>query len=811
MAGSFGTLLRSLRHAAKLTIEELSHASGVSVRAIGDMERGASRGPQRRTVEALADALRLGDEQRTALSEAARAGRPRPDAPVAGACELPRGIGDFTGRTRELLLLEKLALRAPLPDDEDPANPAGSATLVSGAARPGTDDAASAGDDRPDPGGGDRPGVGSGGGAEAAVVVGVCGAAGVGKTALAVQAAARLAPLFPDGRFYLDLRGMDPVPLPPGTALSVLLKALGVPERRIPADEEERAGHYRALLRERRCLIVLDNAAHEAQVRPLLPAEGPGMTIVTSRRPPAGLEGVHQVPLGHLAADESAALLRAIVGDRRASADPDGVAQVARLCGNLPLALRIAGNRLQSRPAWTPGQLAARLGDEGRRVESLSAGDLSVAAAFALSYRQLSPQARRSFRRLALAAAPGFGAPLAAVLAELDLFTAEEALEELVDLGLLQSPYAGRYRVHDLVRLFARARLAEEEPIEAHREARRRMDAWLLEVATVAGRWFEPGYGAPPPGWSSLVELDSRQAAEDWLRLEDEAWLAALRQAARSGEHGRVVEVAEAMHWFSDLWMHWGHWPEVFELSAAAAHALGDPALEAAHLNYLSWARTYCLGRYEEAEATALRALRLAREAGDVRQQGWSLTYATWALWGLEDQESRETALGHARRAAAYLLEAGDAEGYAQAVLSVGNCLRRLGRVEEALEHDLAMVARLSDPGFGGDRGLITQALGAALDGVGDGYLALGRWQEAADHYAEALERLRARPIGRSLAASLIGLGRALARLGQAEEARASFEEAVELYEGAGDEARAAGVRAELAALARPAPTEPAV
>ncbi|WP_433234968.1 helix-turn-helix domain-containing protein [Streptosporangium sp. CA-135522] len=748
MAESFGRLLRSLRHAANLTIEELSHTSGVSVRAIGDMERGASRGPQRRTVEALAEALRLDDAQRVMLSEAARAGRPRQEAPAPGACELPREVGDFTGRARELGTLRELA--------------------------------------------------GLAGDGKAAVVAAVSGAAGIGKTALAVRAAGHLADLFPDGRFYLDLRGMDPVPLDWGTALSRLLKALGVAERRIPADEEDRAGHYRALLRERRCLIILDNAAHEGQVRPLLPSGGPVMTLVTGRRPLAGLEGVHQVPLAHLAAEEAAALLRAIVGAERAEADPDGVAQVASLCGNLPLALRIAGNRLQSRPGWTVGQLAARLGDEGRRVESLAAGDLSVAAAFALSYRQLSLPARQSFRRLALTAAPDFGVPMTAVLAEIGPAEAEDALEELVDLGLLQSPYPGRYRFHDLVRLFARARLSEEEPVVAQRQARRRMDDWLLEVATVAGRWFEPDYGAPPQDWSSLVELNSSQEAQEWLQSESEAWLAALRQAARVGEHVRVVEVAEAMHWFSDLWMHWGHWPEVFDLSATAARAMGDRTQEAVHLNYLSWARTYCQARYGEAEATALRALELARDVGDVRQQGWALTYATWALWGRDDQPSRETALSHTRQAAECFQQAGDTEGYAQAMVSVGNCLRRIGRVEESVRHNLALVDRLRDPAFGGSSAIVNHAVGAALDLVGEGYLELGRWQEAADHYRQALPELRRRPIVRAMALSLTNMGKALVRLEQAEQAREAFWEAVELYEGSGDTARAARVLKEL-------------
>ncbi|MEV7007831.1 helix-turn-helix domain-containing protein [Streptosporangium sp. NPDC051022] len=431
MRETFGVLLRSFRHRVKLTIEELSHTSGVSVRAIGDMERGTSLGPQRRTVQALADALRLTLEEAAELAEAARAGRPRSPAPARGLCEPPRGVGDFAGRTAELDLLARLAASA-----------------------------RSAG---------------------TAVVATISGAGGMGKTALAVHAAERLAAGFPEGRFHVDLRGMDPVPLDPSSALARLLKALGVPERRIPADEQERAGQYRALLRERRCLIVLDNAAHEAQVRPLLPSGGPGMTLITSRRSLAGLEGVRQIPLAQLSGAEATGLLEAIVGGGRAQADRNGLAEVARLCGHLPLAVRIAGNRLQSRPGWSPGQLAGRLQDEERRLEALSAGDQAVAATFSLSYRQLSLRAQRTFRRLALAAAPDFGVPLTAVVAELDLFEAEDALEELVELGLLQSPYVGRYRFHDLVRLYARARLSEQEPIEEQRVARRRMEAWLLE------------------------------------------------------------------------------------------------------------------------------------------------------------------------------------------------------------------------------------------------------------------------------------------------------------------------------------------
>ncbi|MER5325177.1 ATP-binding protein [Streptosporangium roseum] len=752
MTMTFGSLLRSLRHAARLTMEELSHASGISERAIGDMERGTSRGPQRRTVQALAEALNLAPPEAQALAEAAKAGRPRPAAVVGGACEFPRGMGDFTGRTAELTLLGELA----------------------GGAEVG----------------------------EPAVVATISGPAGTGKTSLAVHAAERLADRFPEGRLYVDLRGMDPVPLEPAIALARMLKALGVAERRIAGDEAERAGQYRALLRERRCLIVLDNAAGEAQVRPLLPASGPGMTMITSRRSLAGLEGVRQIPLTQLPNEEAAELLAVIIGRQRAEADPAGLAEVVRLCGHLPLAVRIAGNRLQSRPGWNLGQMAGRLGDQERRLETLTAGDLAVASAFQLSYRQLSLAAQCLFRRLALTTAPDFEVTMAAVLAELDLFEAEDALEELVELGLLQSPFAARYRFHDLVRLYARARLSEQEPIEEQRSARRRMEAWLLETAVLAGRWFEPGFGVPPEGVSSLVALQDAEQAETWLRSESEGWLAALRSAAREGEHERVVEVAESMHWFSDRWTHWGHWREVFEMSSSAAGALGDPGLEAVHLNYLSWAFSITELRHAEGEQAALAALEFADKAGDVRQMGWSWMYASWALRDLGGSDNIRRAVEHANRGAELLLRAGDAEGYPQAVLSAADCLSRLGRVQDTLPLLQGLVTTLQDPSYGGSPAIIAFSLGCALNGMGEAYGRLGRWSEAAEHYRQALPQLRAHPIVRNIGRALRGLADALRQAGELEAARQALLEARELYAEADEVELAAAVDEELDGLA---------
>ncbi|MGV9306332.1 helix-turn-helix domain-containing protein [Nonomuraea sp. NPDC003727] len=748
MVSEFGLLLRRLRQEAELTLEELSAVSGVSARAISDMERGHSRGPQRRTVDALADALKLDGERRTALTDAAKAGRPRPTGPAPGSCELPRGVGDFTGRAAELLQLRRLAEQA---------------------------------------------------GAPAASIATVSGTGGIGKTALAVHAAGQLAGLFPDGRYYLDLRGMDATPLPPAVALSRLLKALGVPENAIPGEEEERAGHYRVLLRERSCLIVLDNVAHESQVRPLLPPDGAAMAIVTSRRTLAGLEGVRQIPLAPLSGEETVGLLRAIVGEERSGSDATGLARLAELSGRLPLAVRIVGNRLQSRPGWTPSQLAGRLDDEERRLESLAAGDLAVAAAFALSYEQLSGTARLVFRRLALAAAPDFGVALTAILSETEPEEAEDALEELVELGLLQSPYVARYRFHDLVRLYARAQLAKEESIEAQHGARRRMESWLLDMAVVAGRWFEPGYGAPPPGWRSLIELGSREEAGNWLREEGTAWLEALRSAAHQGEHATVVEVAESMHWFSDQWMSWGHWREIFELSSDAARAMGDQLQESVHLGYLSWALIFCEAREAEGRTAALRAVELARAAGDERQQGWALLYAAWAEQ-LEPTR-QESALEYARQSADLLRRAGDPEGYPQAATTVMVSLGRLGRMEEVLEQGRACLATLREPGYGGDPSIVAYSIGVTLHDMGRAYAETERWDEAIDAFQQALPELSAHPIAVVLGRAHRNLGVALTKTGRFEEARQALEEARRILETTSETATVAEVIQELADL----------
>ncbi|MEU9691729.1 ATP-binding protein [Amycolatopsis japonica] len=583
-ATSFRVLLKGYRVRADLTQEELAEGSGVSVRAISDMERGIAKSPQRRTIEALAAPLSLTDEELTGLQKAARRGRaPSPGIPKTHLIGvLPADVDDLTGRESDLD-----ALRALSSDLSDGRRRAGRIAILSGP--PGT-----------------------------------------GKTTLAVRVAHNLTEEFPDGRLFLKLRGMSAEPANPADVLHLILRSLGVDAVRIPADPEDRAGLCRSLLQDRAVLIVLDDAADEAQVRPLLVGGPRCLTLVTGRQMLVGLECASRLPLDVFGEHDAVSLLAAIIGADRVARERQAALELVELCGRLPLALRIAGNRLASRPTWPLSRLVDQL--RGRRLTTLTAGDLCVRSVFELSYRQLSPNAAAMFRRLSLVPAADFPVGAAMTLVEAsDEDDAAVFLEELADASLLQtSQENGRYQFHDLLRVFATERLAREEAPEVVAAAEKRLSDWLVRTATAAGRYFHPTDGVSPLPVAT-PSFGDHTGAGRWLEVELKNWLAAVKSAAARGEHRPVLDLAESMHWYSEIGGTASVWYDVFGLAVNSAIALGSKRDEAVHRNYLSWVQASLRDRVEESIRMARLAWDAAVEAGDRREQGWARVYLTSA------------------------------------------------------------------------------------------------------------------------------------------------------------------------------------
>jgi hypothetical protein len=331
----------------------------------------------------------------------------------------------------------------------------------------------------------------------------------VGKTALAVHLAHELAPDFPDLQLYVNLHGYEPAQrLAPTQVLDRFLRTLRVLPEELPSELEEQAARYRGLLAGRRALVVLDNASSAEQVRPLLPASASCLVLVTSRDRLAGLvatEGARVLMLDVLAPSEALDLLSRTAGPGRVDAEPEAASKVVRLCGYLPLAVRIAGARLATRPGMSLAALAERLSDERARLAELSAGDVGVRASFALSYQALDSDVSRMFRRLGLIPGPDFGRFVAAALLGRTPDEAERLLESLVDAHLVEmASRTGRYRFHDLVRLYAREKARTEESDSDREAALRRMFDWYLDIADAAERLLIPGLTSQPAGGSSL-------------------------------------------------------------------------------------------------------------------------------------------------------------------------------------------------------------------------------------------------------------------------------------------------------------------
>jgi len=759
----FAGLLRQLRAEAGLTQEELAEAASLSPRSVSDLERGIHRTAHRDTAGLLADALGLTEPVRALFVAAARGRGPAPkvlaarqgQAPgafqAAATRTLPRDIAAFTGRQAELAQLM--------------------GTLAS---------------------------MTAGGGVVGIHAIG--GMAGVGKTTFAVHAAHRLAGNFPDGQFFLPLHGHTPgrPPVDPGDALASLLLMAGVPAAQIPPGVEARMALWRGGLADRRLLLVLDDAAGSDQVLPLLPGARGSLVLVTSRRHLSALDDARTISLDILPPDEAAGLLVRLAGRPGLSPADPAVRKITRLCGYLPLAIGMLARQLYHHPAWSLGGRADELSAAQDRLELMATENLSVTAAFNLSYEDLTPGQRRLFRRLGLHPGTDIDGYAAAALDGAGLATARRGLEALYDHYLLTELAHGRYRLHDLIRAHARS-LADRLDPDGDRElaTARLLDYYQHTAAAtdaLLARQARPAAAGHATPAAVPVLADPVQALA-WVRAERASLLACLDQVTGTGQHARIIALTAGV---AALLSHDGPWAEAITRHATALRAarhLGDRPGQAGALTNLADVRRLT-GDVSGAARDLEEALGIHRDLGNRLGQADALTY-----------------LGDVRRAT------GDYPGAARDLeealgvhrdlgnrLGQANALTCLGRVRR-LTGDYPGAARDLQEAMGiyrdiGERGGEAESVNEA----GTLHRVCGDLAGAGSCHQQALGL--ARQIGSSWdeAHALAGLGRCALTAGHTAEAADKLRQALKIFQRIGA-AEAADLSRELGALTKAGPT----
>jgi DNA-binding SARP family transcriptional activator/tetratricopeptide (TPR) repeat protein len=675
----------------------------------------------------------------------------------------------------------------------------------------------------------------------------IAGPPGVGKSTLAIRVAHRSSEYFTDGQLYVDLQGATAglAPLEPIAVLDRFLRSLGIDGASIPSDVTAAAELFHTTVAGRRVLVVLDNARDEDQVRPFLPAAPRTGVLVTGRRP-LDLAGAARFQLEPLHRVEAMELLRRLLGPARMASDPAAAAEVARWCGFVPLALNIAAARLVARPAWPVAALAQRLADERRRLDELEiAAEAGMRASFAVSVEQLrtSPDptdraAADAYPRIGLWNVPDVGVEVTALLLDRPIEDAERALERLVDARLLETTAPGRYRLHDLLRLYARERAEVACPAPVGMSALERATGWYTASCWRTLALLRPGndrLSRTCRRWTAGGrEFADATEALAWLEIETDSILALVRLAARTdGFGGAAVQLAQALFGFLPLRGYMRDWEWVNRIALDVAARIGDRAAEAQAENDLAGALS-SLGRHADAAAHLERSLATFRDLGD-RLGEASITGNLGVVYlGLGRLDDAETSL---KESLTLYQELGDRRGEASCALNLGQVVAEQGRLAEGvawLERALPMYRELGDQ-VGTARCL--NALGlcyrlqhryADARRAGEEALCINRtlennfnqaynlamladvdyrerrYDDALDHCLSALATFQKSGSRPEEAACLHQLGLIQRARGDLESARAYWSEALQIYDGLGLPA-AAQVRSDLAGLPPPA------
>ena len=781
----FADRLRDFRHVAGLTQDELATRSGLSVRAVRDLERGRTRWPYRHSLYRLADALeltglareefiaaagrRLSGAGRT-ISLQATTGQTRDGVRTVIPRQLPAALPGFVGRQDQLAALSRVL-----------HYPAG-----------------------------------------AALISAIGGTAGVGKTALAVQWAHEVAAEFPDGQLFVNLRGFDPSgsPVTPAHAVRVFLDALAVPADRIPQTVEGQLGLYRSLLVGKRILVVLDNARDAAQVRPLLPGAPTCRALITSRVQLTGLaatEAAHLLALDVMTDAEAQELLLQRLGASRYSAEPGAIAQIIECTARLPLAICIIGARAAAEPSLALEQVAASLAAPPD-LDAFADGKDSAAdvrATLSWSYRQLDDRAARLFRLLGVHPGPDVTVAAAASLAGTSPAEAHRLLNELSRACLLADNGHGRYSFHDLLRAYATERArASEDSSERTAALRRTLDHYLATAAAalIALNGRRLPADAPPLAAGVAPEaVTTRSQALEWFDREYAVLLRLIVAAAAEGFDTHAWQLPWLLASIFEYRARWLDWESTHGIALAAAERLGDRRAmalihnatgrcavlrrqsamaedhfrQALHLfealGDIRWqAHAYVnlgvalhdAGRPRDAIPFAQQAFELYRDIGDGPGQAGSLSNIGYYSLRLGDYERGQGILA---QALATYRDLGDPSGQAIASVNLGLAHQHLGEYDEAIACLRAAVALFDDMGHAAHQAEALSELGATYHESGRPAAAAEAWQQAVAIYEE-LGHPAAAKVRESLTAAIqqIGIGSLSGRTSQFKSPRQS-------------------------------------
>ena len=610
----------------------------------------------------------------------------------------------------------------------------------------------------------------------------VDGMAGIGKTAFAVHAAHRLAARFPDGQIFLRLHAhtAGQRPVDPAEALATLLLTAGVAAQQIPPGLEARSASWRAHLVGKKVLLVLDDATGSDQVRPLLPASAGCLVLVTSRRRLIALEEAAPISLGTLPPGEAADLFVRLAGRPGLQSADAAIAEVAGLCGCLPLAIRLVAAGLRHHSGWTVTDLAAELATTCDRLAALQAEDVSVAAAFDLSYQDLTTGQQRLFRRLGLHPGTEIDAYAAAALDDTDLQATRRRLGELHDQNLISEPARGRYRLHDLLREHARTLAAADDDADNQAAIGRLLD-YYLHTSVVASRHtaWQPSIAdlAPPspaPAW--VPKLRTEEEAIAWLGTERSNLHACVSYAASHGHLAHAIRIPIAMSGFLHFQGHWNEAVTLGRAALAAARTVGDQHAQARALTQLGVAQKQT-GDYPGAAASLTRALQLSRDLGDRQSQAWALTQL-----GVVQQQTGDHpgAAASLTRALQLSRDLGDRQIQAWALTQLGVVQQQTGDHPGAAA-SLTRALQLSrDLGDRHGQAWALHDLGAVQQQTGD-------YPAAAASLTRALQLSRDLGDRQIQACALNLLGVVQQQTGDYPAAAASSTQALQLFGGLGD------------------------